>query len=106
MKKYPLKGWGFKRRKSSLTRVCLNCMWYWLLTKNHEQDMQNYLIRNVQVVNEGVIFTADVLLKNGRIEKVEPRITLIDTNVIEINGEGKFLRSEERRVGKECRSRW
>ena len=53
--------------------------------------MQNYLIRNVQVVNEGVIFTADVLLKNGRIEKITPRITLIDTNVIEINGEGKFL---------------
>ena len=53
--------------------------------------MQNYLIRNVQVVNEGVIFTADVLLKNGRIEKITPRITRIDTNVIEINAEGKFL---------------
>lgn len=53
--------------------------------------MQNYLIRNVQVVNEGAIFIADVLIKNGHIEKIAPRITRIDTNVIEINGEGKFL---------------
>lgn len=53
--------------------------------------MQIYLIKNIQVVNEGRIQTADVLIKNGRIEKIEPRITLITTNVIEINGEGKYL---------------
>jgi dihydroorotase len=53
--------------------------------------MQIYLIKNIQVVNEGTIQTADVLLKNGRIEKVGPRITQIDTNAIEINGEGKYL---------------
>src|SRR3990170_5378041 len=53
--------------------------------------MQIYLIKNIQVVNEGRIQTADVLIKNGRIEKIEPRITLINTNAIEINGEGKYL---------------
>ena len=53
--------------------------------------MQNYVIRNVQVVNEGRITVGDILIKNGRIEKIESRITQIDTNVIEINGERKYL---------------
>jgi len=53
--------------------------------------MQIYLIKNIQVVNEGTIQTADVLIKNGRIEKIDSRITLSDTNVVEINGEGKYL---------------
>lgn len=53
--------------------------------------MQIYLIKNIQVVNEGSIRTADVLIKNGRIEKIGPRITPINTNTIEINGEGKYL---------------
>ena len=47
--------------------------------------MQIYLIKNIQVVNEGTIRAADVLIKNGRIEKIEPRITL-DTNAIEVDG--------------------
>ncbi|MES1217865.1 MAG: dihydroorotase, partial [Bacteroidota bacterium] len=53
--------------------------------------MQIYLLKNIQVVNEGQIKAADVLIKNGRIEKVLPQITLHDKNVIEINGEGKYL---------------
>ncbi len=52
--------------------------------------MQIYLIKNIQVVNEGTIRTADVLIKNGRIEKIEPQITL-DTNAIEVDGSGKYL---------------
>jgi dihydroorotase len=52
--------------------------------------MQIYLIKNIQVVNEGTIRSADVLIKDGRIEKIEPRITS-STNTIEINGDGKFL---------------
>jgi dihydroorotase len=64
---------------------------YWLLIKIREQDMQNYLIKNVQVVNEGRIITADVLIKNGRIEKVGEIITQGNLNVTEINGEGKYL---------------
>ncbi len=53
--------------------------------------MQNYLIKNVQVVNEGRIITADVLIKNGRIEKIGDSITQDDSNLIEIIGEGKYL---------------
>lgn len=53
--------------------------------------MQNYLIKNVQVVNEGRINTADVLIKNGRIEKIGELITQVDTDVKEIPGEGKYL---------------
>jgi dihydroorotase len=53
--------------------------------------MQNYLIKNVQVVNEGRIISADVLIKNGRIEKIGELITQADSNVTEIIGEGKYL---------------
>lgn len=53
--------------------------------------MQNYLIKNVQVVNEGRIITADVLIRNGRIEKIESRIPGINTDFTEINAEGKYL---------------
>ncbi len=53
--------------------------------------MQIYLIKNIQVVNEGGIINADVLIKNGRIDKLSPQISGTGTNVTEINGEGKFL---------------
>src|SRR6187431_2331807 len=53
--------------------------------------MQNYLIKNVQVVNEGRIITSDVLIKNGRIETIGEAITQVNSNVNEINGEGKYL---------------
>ena len=53
--------------------------------------MQKYLIKNIQVVNEGRIITADVLISNGRIEKVQPQIAQINTDYVEINGEGKYL---------------
>jgi dihydroorotase len=53
--------------------------------------MQIYLIKNIRIVNEGVIQTADVLLKNGRIEKIAPTISPDGLSVTEINGEGKFL---------------
>lgn len=52
--------------------------------------MRNYLIKNISIVNEGMISTADLLVKNGRIEKIG---TGIQPNfaVMEINGEGKHL---------------
>lgn len=53
--------------------------------------MQNYLIKNVQVVNEGRIITSDILIKNGRIEKIGKLISRADSGVKEINGEGKYL---------------
>jgi len=52
--------------------------------------MHNYLIKNISIVNEGKIITADLLLKNGRIEKIAKGISP-GFAVNEINGEGKYL---------------
>jgi len=51
---------------------------------------QKYLIKNIQIVNEGKIMSRDVLVKNGRIEKIAAQIDN-DEQAIEINGEGKYL---------------
>ncbi len=53
--------------------------------------MQSYLIKNIQIVNEGQIRNADVLIKNGRIEQVAPQIGSLHTSCTELNGEEKFL---------------
>lgn len=52
--------------------------------------MQTYIIRNISVVNEGSTTVQDVLISNGRIEKMAPQIT-ISGQYTEINGEGKHL---------------
>ena len=52
--------------------------------------MQNYLIKNISIVNEGKVNPSDLLIKNGRIEKIGTKIRT-DFAVTEINGEGKFL---------------
>ena len=53
--------------------------------------MQKYLIRNINVVNEGKIDTADVLIAGERIERIGPQLTERKGQLEEINGEGKFL---------------
>lgn len=53
--------------------------------------MQKYLIKNIQLVNEGSIRVADVLVANERIEKIEARISQNKTDYTEIDGTGKFL---------------
>ena len=52
--------------------------------------MNSFLIKNVQIVNEGKTIQGDVLIKNGRIEKIASQI---DTKgaITEINGENQFL---------------
>src|ERR1700742_2655560 len=52
--------------------------------------MRNYLIKNISIVNEGKITTADLLLKNGRIEKMGTGLQG-PFAVTEINGEGLHL---------------
>ncbi len=52
--------------------------------------MQKYLIKNIQIVNEGRIYFSDVLISNERIEKIAPDIS-VDYDVVEVNGEGKIL---------------
>lgn len=51
--------------------------------------MQKYLIKDIQVVNEGQILTKDVLIRNGRIEKIADQIS--EAHATEIIGTGKFL---------------
>lgn len=53
--------------------------------------MQKYLIKDIQVVNEGRIINADVLITNGRIEKLASQIAHVNSNCIEIIGTGKYL---------------
>lgn len=53
--------------------------------------MQRYLIKDISIVNEGEIKTGDVLLSNGRIEKIAPSISQPGGNFTEINGAGCHL---------------
>ena len=52
--------------------------------------MKNYLIKNANLVNEGKIFTSDLLIKNGRIEKIASDIS-VDFQVETIDAKGKYL---------------
>jgi dihydroorotase len=52
--------------------------------------MNNYLIKAGIIVNEGKQFVGDVLILNGRIEKIAPSIDL-PNGVTEINAEGKYV---------------
>ena len=52
--------------------------------------MSNYIIKNTAIVNEGKTVHSDVLIKNGRIDKIAANIST-PGNVKEINGEGQFL---------------
>ena len=53
--------------------------------------MQKYLIKNINVVNEGKIETLDVLIANERIERIAQQISEVSGTYTEINGEGKYL---------------
>jgi dihydroorotase len=65
-----------------------NLLFYRL--NNNIQDMQKYLFKNIQVVNEGKIQSLDVLINDERIDKIAGSIDP-KGRVTEINGEGKHL---------------
>ena len=52
--------------------------------------MENYLIKNITVVNEGQSQIKDVLIRNGRIEKISDTIDS-KSAIREINGEDRYL---------------
>ena len=52
--------------------------------------MNSYLIKNTEIVNEGKTIQGDVLIKNGRIEKIASQIETIG-GITEIDGENQFL---------------
>ena len=53
--------------------------------------MQKYLIKDIHIVNEGIIRVGDVLLSNGRIERIDSQVSATQGAVIEIDGKGKYL---------------
>ncbi|MDX5405368.1 MAG: dihydroorotase, partial [Bacteroidota bacterium] len=53
--------------------------------------MKNYLIKNAKVVNEGSVKTLDVLVKNGRIEKIDSNLSQSDGSVNIVDAEGAYL---------------
>src|SRR3982751_4793123 len=52
--------------------------------------MQNYLFKNITVVNEGKSYVTDVHIKNGRIQKIATAMS-VKERVTEMNLEGKHL---------------
>jgi dihydroorotase len=50
----------------------------------------NYLIKSPSIINEGKIITADILIKNSRIEKIAPAISRKE-KITEINAEELYL---------------
>ena len=48
------------------------------------------VIKNASLVNENKIYSADVLIKNGRIEKIDQSIS-VNENCLEINAEHLHL---------------
>lgn len=52
--------------------------------------MKTYLIKSGTIINEQKRFVGDILIKNGRIEKIADTINDVP-NVIEIDAEGKYV---------------
>jgi dihydroorotase len=52
--------------------------------------MQTILIRNATLVNEGKIYGADVLIKNGFIEKIDTNAIAMPADIV-IDASGKYL---------------
>ena len=52
--------------------------------------MGNYIIRNAKTINEGQIRVADLLIKGGRIERIDPQFD-VKHKVEEIDAKGNYL---------------
>ena len=52
--------------------------------------MQNYLFKQISIVNEGKIEQNDIYIKRGRIESIGNNINVKENNTV-INGEGLYL---------------
>ncbi len=47
---------------------------------------KSVLLKSGRIVNEGTIVEMDLLIKNGRIEKIAPSISAVDCEVVDLNG--------------------
>jgi dihydroorotase len=52
--------------------------------------MSNYVIRNARLINEGKIFSADLLIKGGRIERIDGKFD-VKFKVTELDAAGNYL---------------
>jgi len=52
--------------------------------------MDNYVIRNAKIINEGQIRTADLLVKSHRIERIDPQFD-VKFKVTEVDAAGNYL---------------
>jgi dihydroorotase len=46
----------------------------------------NYILKNGVLVNEGRKTEADILIKNGKIEKIGTSLTEVDAEIIDVKG--------------------
>ena len=64
------------------------------------------IIKNGTVVTSTESFLCDVAVKDGKIAAMAQNIEADAKEIYDAAGKLVLPRSEERRVGKECRSRW
>lgn len=53
--------------------------------------MKNYIIKNAKIVNEGQVFESDVLIENGRIERIDDNISQTNSDIKVIEANGQYL---------------
>jgi dihydroorotase len=56
----------------------------------YEIMSNSILLKSGTIINEGKQFVSDILIKNGRIEKISPSIS-VDYKIEELNLEGKYI---------------
>jgi len=58
--------------------------------ENEKNEIVNYLLKNGTIINEGRVFTSDILIKGDGIEKIGE---IIENNcgAIEIDANGKII---------------
>ena len=67
------------------------------------------LVKNGMIATESQVFQGDILIEDEKIKSIGTVLEEEDAEVIDATGRYVIpggVRSEERRVGKECRSRW
>ena len=81
----------------------LNCVWILFFFFQAEDGIRDRLVTGVQTC---ALPISDVFVENETVTVIGENLTMEADTVL--NAEGKYVipRSEERRVGKECRSRW
>lgn len=70
--------------------MCLHSGDYCLSLRHKNQAVADHIIKNAAIINEGRITAGDVLVRSGRIERIDPSFD-VKYKVNEINAEGLHL---------------